>query len=74
MESLGRTLVFLGILIVVLGVVLMLAPRVPFIGRLPGDILFRKGSVSFYFPIVTSILLSLLLTVLLNLFFRLFRG
>ncbi len=74
MESLGRTLVFLGILIVVLGVVLMLAPRVPFIGRLPGDMLFRKGNVSFYFPIVTSILLSLLLTVLLDLFFRLFRG
>lgn len=74
MEPLGRMLVFLGILIVVLGVVLMLAPRVPFIGRLPGDIVLRKGSVSFYFPIVTSILLSLLLTVLLNLFFRLFRG
>ncbi len=74
MEPLGRMLVFLGILIVVLGVVLMLAPRVPFIGRLPGDIVLRKGSVSFYFPIVTSILLSLVLTVLLDLFSRLFRG
>jgi hypothetical protein len=58
----GRFLVILGLVIAGLGVLVSLG--VP-LGRLPGDIVVRRGSVSFYFPIVTSIVVSLLLTLLL---------
>jgi hypothetical protein len=70
MDGLGRTLIVVGLLIVAVGVVLTLAPRIPWLGRLPGDILVQRERVTFYFPIVTSIVVSIVLTVLLNLFFR----
>jgi hypothetical protein len=58
----GKLLVVAGLLIALVGVFIMLG--VP-IGRLPGDITYRRGQTTFYFPIVTSILASLLLTLLL---------
>jgi hypothetical protein len=70
MQELGRVLVLVGGLVVVLGVVLLLAPRIPWLGRLPGDIVIRRDSFSFYFPLATSIVVSLVLTLLLNLFWR----
>jgi hypothetical protein len=63
----GRFLVFLGLGIMALGLLVMLG--VPF-GRLPGDIMVRRGSFSFYFPLATSIVVSLLLTLILALFRR----
>jgi len=66
----GRILIFIGVGIVALGLILTLVGRVPFLGRLPGDIVFRRGNFTLYFPLATSILLSLLLTVLLWLFRR----
>jgi hypothetical protein len=63
----GRLLVFLGLGITALGVLVMLG--VPF-GRLPGDIMVRRGSFSFYFPLATSIILSILLTLALSFFRR----
>jgi len=66
----GRMLIFFGILLVVLGVILTLAPRIPFLGSLPGDIHFKGKNWSFHFPIVTSIVVSVVLTALVNLFFR----
>ncbi|MDA0193473.1 MAG: DUF2905 domain-containing protein [Bacteroidetes bacterium] len=48
--------------LIVLGLILTLSNKFPGIGRLPGDIVIRKENFTFYFPIVTSILLSLLLT------------
>jgi len=68
--SLGRVLMLVGGVLFVAGLLLSLAPRVPWLGRLPGDIVVRRGNYSFYFPLVTSILLSLLLTLLLSLFRR----
>jgi Protein of unknown function (DUF2905) len=59
--GLGRLLMAVGGLIFVLGVVVSLLGRTS-LGRLPGDIIVHRGSFTFYFPIVTSILLSLLLT------------
>ena len=56
--------------IVVVGLALSVGPRIPFLGRLPGDIAVNRGNVHFYFPIVTSLILSALLTLILNLFFR----
>jgi hypothetical protein len=62
-HDLGRSLVVIGIVVAVVGVLLMLAGRVPWLGRLPGDIYIQRGNWSFYFPLMTSIVLSVLLTV-----------
>jgi len=61
----GRLLVYLGLGITALGLLIMFG--VPF-GRLPGDIIVRRGSFSFYFPLATSIVVSILLTLILTLF------
>ncbi len=73
MESMGKMLVLMGLFIIFVGLLLIFAPKMkmPFLGRLPGDIYYQKGRFSFYFPIVTCILLSILLTIVLNLIFRL---
>lgn len=63
----GKLLVYIGLGIAALGVLLMLG--VPF-GRLPGDIVVRRGSFSFYFPLATSIVISILLTLILSFFRR----
>jgi len=63
----GRLLVVAGLVIAGFGVLMMLG--VPF-GRLPGDLMVRRGRFSFYFPLATSILLSILLTLLLAFFRR----
>ena len=65
MAEVGRALVVLGAVIVVIGLVLVLFDRVPWIGRLPGDILVRRGNWTFYVPLGTSVLLSLVLTLVL---------
>jgi Protein of unknown function (DUF2905) len=65
LPGIGRILIFIGLAIVGLGLLLTVVGKVPFIGRLPGDIVFRRGNVTFYFPLATSILLSILLTVIL---------
>lgn len=65
MAEVGRALVVLGAVIVVIGLVLVLFDRVPWIGRLPGDILLRRGNWTFYVPLGTSVLLSLVLTLVL---------
>jgi len=68
--EIGKLLIIVGGFIVVVGLVLFFGLRIPFLGRLPGDISLDRGNVHFYFPIVTCLLLSLVLTLLLNLFFR----
>ena len=70
LPSLGKILIFLGLGIVVLGLLLTFAGRIPLLGRLPGDIVYRKGNFTFYFPLATSILLSIILTLLFWLFRR----
>lgn len=73
LEGLGKLLLLVGGSIALLGLLLLLAGRVPFLGRLPGDILVQRGDFTFYFPIVTFLILSLVLTLLLNLILRLLR-
>jgi membrane protein implicated in regulation of membrane protease activity len=63
--ELGRVLVAVGLLVAVVGLVLILAGRIPWLGRLPGDIAVQRGNWSFYFPLTTSIVISLLLSLLL---------
>jgi membrane protein implicated in regulation of membrane protease activity len=69
-NDIGKTLVVLGLLIALAGLALVFVGRVPWIGRLPGDIHVQRGNWSFYFPIATSIVLSLVLTLLFWLFGR----
>ncbi len=66
----GKYLVMLGLIFIALGLLLNFAPKIPFLGKLPGDIYIKRDNFTFYFPLGTSILLSLLLTLLLNLIFR----
>ncbi|MDR5697708.1 MAG: DUF2905 domain-containing protein [Armatimonadota bacterium] len=68
MSDLGRALILFGVVLVIVGTVLILFPRLG-LPRLPGDILIRRDGFTFYFPIVTSIVVSLILTLLLNLLF-----
>ena len=63
----GKTLVLIGLVIVGIGLLVMLG--VPF-GRFPGDFMVRRGNVSFYFPLTTSIVLSIVATLLFALFRR----
>ncbi|NOZ24801.1 MAG: DUF2905 domain-containing protein [Nitrospirae bacterium] len=65
LTHIGKFLIITGLIIVVLGAVLMLAGKVPFLGRLPGDIVIERKNFTFYFPLATSIILSIILTLLL---------
>ena len=65
MQDFGRALIFLGVIIAIVGAVLYLSGRANLpIGRLPGDITYRKGNFTFYAPLATSILLSIILSVI----------
>ena len=69
-DSWGKTLVVLGLILAIIGGGLMLLPKIPWIGKLPGDIFIKGEKVTFYFPITTCIIISLLLTLLLSIFRR----
>jgi hypothetical protein len=64
-QHLGKFLIITGMVIVVLGGLLLLSGKVPWLGRLPGDIFIQKRNFTFYFPLATSIILSLIITVIL---------
>ena len=65
-EGVGRMLLIVSVIVAVLGLVLVVGGRIPFLGKLSGDILVRKGGISFYFPVVTLLLLSVVLTRIIN--------
>ena len=68
--SLGKILIIIGAVIVGIGLILTLGDKIPWIGKLPGDIYIKRDRFTFYFPIVTCIIISLLLTLLFSLFRR----
>ena len=67
-SGIGKTLIVLGLVITAAGIVLILLPRAPWIGKLPGDIAINKDNYQFYFPITTCIIISVVLSFLLYLF------
>jgi hypothetical protein len=67
--ALGKMLILLGVLIIAIGLLLLIGEKIPWVGKLPGDIIIRKEKFSFHFPLTTSIIISVLLT----LFFWIFR-
>ncbi len=73
LRYLGWLLLALGGLLLLLGALVLLAGWLPFLGRLPGDIRIEREGLTFYFPLVTCLLLSLLLTVLASIVLWLWR-
>lgn len=73
MQEMGRWLMVLGVVLLVVGAVIYFGGRLGWFGRLPGDVVIQRGNVTFFFPIVTMIVVSLVLTVLLNLIARFWR-
>ncbi|MFQ5667552.1 MAG: DUF2905 domain-containing protein [Candidatus Binatia bacterium] len=70
MGDLGRLLIIFGIVLVVVGALLNLAGKLPWLGKLPGDVSYRSDNFTFYFPLATCIVISVVLSVLLYLFRR----
>ncbi len=66
----GKILIIFGVLIILLGLVLLFAHRIPFLGKLPGDFVLRGKNVTVYIPLLSMLLISLLLTIVLNIFWR----
>jgi hypothetical protein len=66
----GKLLIVAGLVLAAAGVLLLLAGKIPFLGRLPGDICIRRDNFTFYFPVVTCLVISLLLSLLLAIFRR----
>jgi hypothetical protein len=63
-HQIGKALMAAGAVIVLVGAVLFLSGKIPWLGRLPGDIVIERKNFTFYFPLATSILISILLTIL----------
>ncbi len=74
MSELGKVLLGFGLVMVLLGGILLIAGnasgKVPWLGRLPGDIYIERDNWKFYFPLTTSILISIILTLIFSLFGR----
>ena len=66
--SLGKILIIIGAIMAVIGAIFLLGDKIPWIGRLPGDIIIKRDKFTLYFPLMTSIIISLLLTLLFFLF------
>jgi hypothetical protein len=66
MEGIGKLLLIVGAIIIVLGLVFIFSQYIPFLGKMPGDITIRKDEGSFYFPVVTCIIVSIVLTIVIN--------
>ncbi len=74
MSEIGKSLILLGVVVIIVGIILLFSDRLPFnLGKLPGDISIKKENFSFYFPITTSIIISIVLSVVFYLFGRFFK-
>ncbi|HPU43890.1 MAG TPA: DUF2905 domain-containing protein [Dictyoglomaceae bacterium] len=71
MSFMGKWLILFGIILIILGLIFLFIEKIPFLGKLPGDIKIERKNFVFYFPLTTSIILSLVLTIILNIILRL---
>lgn len=67
-QPFGKILILIGIISIAIGILFLFGDKIPFIGRLPGDIYIKRKNFTFYFPIVTSIILSIIISLILYLF------
>jgi Protein of unknown function (DUF2905) len=65
MHELGKGLIVLGAVLAAVGVLLLFANKIPLLGKLPGDILIKRGNFTFYFPLATGIIVSVLISLIL---------
>ena len=70
LNPLGKILIFFGVILILIGGAILLAGKVPWIGRLPGDIFIQKKNFTFYFPLATSIIISIILTLIFSILGR----
>ena len=68
MQAMGKLLIVVGIVCLLVGLVFLIGDKIPYLGRLPGDIYVKKERFSFYFPLTTSIIVSIILTILFSIF------
>ena len=70
MSEFGKTLIFFGLILLIVGVIVSLAGKLPWLGHLPGDITIERERFSFYFPLATCILISVIVSLVLYFFRR----
>jgi uncharacterized protein HemY len=69
----GKILIFIGFLLILIGLIFSFADKIPYIGKLPGDIYIKRKNFTFYFPITTCVLISIILSIIFYLISRFFR-
>jgi hypothetical protein len=67
MGEIAKVMILIGALLILIGLVILVFPRLPFLGKLPGDVLVKKENFTFYFPLVTSIVISIIISLILYL-------
>ena len=67
MGEIAKTMILIGAVLIVIGLVLFLFQKTPFLGKLPGDILIKRENFTFYFPLTTGIVISIIISLILYL-------
>lgn len=70
LEGFGKTLIYIGVVLIIVGIVFSASGKIPWLGNLPGDIYIQRGRFAFYFPLATCLLISVIITLVLYLFRR----
>ena len=65
MGEMAKVMILIGVVLIVVGLVILFFPRLPFVGKLPGDILVKKENLTLYFPLATSIVISIIISMVL---------
>jgi hypothetical protein len=65
MSEIAKVMIFIGALLILIGLVILVFPRLPYVGKLPGDILIKKENVTFYIPLASSIVISIIISLIL---------
>jgi uncharacterized membrane protein HdeD (DUF308 family) len=68
MPELAKGLILIGVVLIIVGILLLVLPKMPFIGKLPGDILIKRENFTFHFPLATSIIVSVIISIILYLY------
>ncbi len=67
MTELAKVIIILGIVLIIVGLIMLFIQKVPFLGKLPGDIIIKKENFTFYFPLATSVIISIIVSLILYL-------
>jgi len=69
----GKILIFIGLFLILSGIIFLFGSKIPYLGKLPGDIYIKKGDFAFYAPIASFLLLSIILSIVVSIIFKIFR-